>query len=104
MEPDKLLSRISESIHGKDPFAVAYLFGSRARGDNRSNSDWDILILVNERKVTNEIEDKFRDGLYDIELESGQVISTFIYTKDFWNKTLIYSPLYKNVSKEGIKL
>ncbi|HBO75602.1 MAG TPA: hypothetical protein DD653_13105 [Marinilabiliales bacterium] len=82
MEPDKLLSRISESIHGKDPFAVAYLFGSRARGDNRSNSDWDILILVNERKVTNEIEDKFRDGLYDIELESGSSnLNVYLYKR-----------------------
>jgi uncharacterized protein len=43
-------------------------------------------------------------GLYDIELDTGQVISTFIYPKDYWNNTLIFSPLYKNVSKEGIKL
>jgi predicted nucleotidyltransferase len=96
--------KISRIIQSKDPNAEAFLFGSRARGDNKINSDWDILILVKEDKITNEIEDKFRDELYDIELESGQVISTFIYPKDYWNTTLVYSPLYKNISKEGIRL
>lgn len=104
MKQNTIQDRISKSIHSKDPFAEAYLFGSRARGDFRQNSDWDILILVNENKVTNEVEDKFRDELYDIELDSGQVISAFIYPKEYWNSTLIYSPLYKNVSREGIKL
>ena len=34
------------------------LFGSRARGDYRENSDWDILI-VTEEKPNKEIEEKF---------------------------------------------
>ena len=99
-----IVSKIAKTIHDNDPLAEAYLFGSWARGDSKPNSDWDILILVNDTKVTNEIEDKFRDDLYDIELDSGQVISTFIYPKDYWQNTLIYSPLYDNVKKEGIRL
>ena len=99
-----ILDRISKSIHAKDPKAVSYLFGSRARGDFRPDSDWDILILVDQLKVSNEIEDKFRDELYDIELETGQIISTFIYPKNYWENTLLYSPLYKNVLNEGIQL
>lgn len=104
MDTSLIRDRIRKTIHKKDPHAEAYLFGSRARGDFKPDSDWDILILVDDFKVTNEIEDKFRDDLYDIELESGQVISTFIYPKDYWQNTLIYSPLYKNINKEGIKL
>lgn len=96
--------RIKQSIYKKDPFAEVFLFGSRARGDNRSDSDWDILILIDSQKVTNEIEDKFRDDLYDIELETGEIISTFIYSKEYWKRNLIFSPLYKNVNKEGIRL
>jgi predicted nucleotidyltransferase len=96
--------RITKSIHNRDPKAVVYLFGSRARGDFRPDSDWDILILVDANQVTNEIEDKFRDDLYDIELDSGQIISTFIYPKAFWKSTLIHSPLYKNVNREGLLL
>jgi len=104
MEQNLIRDRITKTIHDKDPLAEAYLFGSRARGDFRVDSDWDILILIDDDKVTNDIEDKFRDDLYDIEIESGQVISTFIYPKDYWRSTLIYSPLYKNISREGIRL
>ena len=104
MNRNLIINRIKKTIHDKDPLADAFLFGSRARGDNRSDSDWDILILVDSSKVTNDIEDNFRDGLYDIELDSGQIISTFIYPKNLWESSLKYSPLYKKVKNEGIRL
>jgi predicted nucleotidyltransferase len=104
MSSDVILENITKAIHKQDPTAQAFLFGSRARGDHKPDSDWDIIILVNNQSVTNEIEDRFRDVLYNIELESGQIISTFIYPKSFWDKTLKYSPLYEAVEKEGIKL
>ena len=104
MEGNLIISRIKKTIHSNDPNAVAFLFGSRARGDNKPDSDWDILILVDAYKVTNEIEDNFRDGLYDIELESGQIISTFIFPKEYWRANLKYSPLYHDVENEGIRL
>jgi len=104
MDEASILERITRTIHEKDPLAEAYLFGSRARGNPKPDSDWDILILINDSKVTNEIEDKFRKELYDIELDSGQVISTFVYTKNYWKNTMVYSPLYKNVRKEGVRL
>lgn len=104
MNRNIIQNRISKSIHHSDPSAEAYLFGSRARGDYKKDSDWDILILINEDRVTNDIEDKFRNELYDIELDSGQVISAFIYPKGYWNSTLTFSTLHKNVTREGIKL
>ena len=104
MNRQQIQNKIKSVIHSKDPGAVAYLFGSQARGDNRPNSDWDVLILVDNSYVTREIEDKFRDDLYEIELESGQIISTFIYSKKYWNSILINSPLYKNISREGISI
>lgn len=66
MDQKLLQDKITKTIHNKDPKAVAYLFGSRARGDFRPDSDWDILILVDANKVTNEIEDNFRDDLYAV--------------------------------------
>ena len=104
MSSDVIIENITKAIHRQDPTAQAFLFGSRARGDNKPDSDWDILILINNQTVTSEIEDRFRDVLYNIELESGQIISTFIYPKSFWNNILKYSPLYKAVKKEGLKL
>ena len=104
MDQNIIRDKISKTIRENDPNAEAFLFGSRARGDSRPDSDWDILILVDNKKVTNDLEDKFREDLYDIELESGQIISTFIYPKEYWSSTLIFSPLYKNVNQEGIRL
>jgi len=104
MSVDQIKNKIAVTIHEKDPNAVAYLFGSRARGDFKPDSDWDILILVDQTKVSNDIDDKFRDGLYNIEIETGQIISTLIYPKEYWEKTLCYSPLYENVLNEGLKI
>ena len=102
MDYKEMIDRIRKAIYQANSNAEAYLFGSRARGDHHSSSDWDILILVDAPKVTNEIEDQFRDKLYDLELETGQVISIFIYPKSYWDGSLKYSPLYKNVKKEGV--
>jgi len=99
-----ILDKIKKSIHSSDPNAEAYLFGSRARGNNRPDSDWDILILVDNKKVTNEIDDIFREKINDIELETSQAISVFIYPKEYWKGTLKFSPLYDAVMKEGIVL
>ena len=104
MKIDKLKDLISDSINRNDPNAEAYLFGSRARNDFHANSDWDILILVDDEKITNEVEDKFRDELYDLELEFGQIISTYIYSKEYWKSVLIHTPLSEEVQSDGVKL
>ena len=104
MKKKELLNKIRLAVHQLETDAEIYLYGSRARGDNRKNSDWDVLILVDENKITNRIEDRFRDSLYDIELETGQIISILIYPKIYWNNKLNHSPLYKNVTHEGIRL
>lgn len=104
MRKKELLNKIKLSIHQLDSDAEIYLYGSRARGDNKKNSDWDLLILVDQSKITNLIEDRFREYLYDIELEIDQNISVLIYPKFYWNNNLKHSPLYKNVIHDGIRL
>jgi predicted nucleotidyltransferase len=104
MNPEQIKYRIATSIHEKDPNAEAILYGSRAKGDYRPDSDWDILILVDDPKFTNELDDKYRIELYNLSLEIEQAISINIYPKIFWNSKLRFSPLYYNVLKEGIRL
>ncbi len=104
MSHDPILDRIVAAIHSQDHSAQIYLFGSRARGDNRTDSDWDILILLDEPDVTDETEGPFRDELFKIEQQTGQIISAFVYSKDYWKNKLISTPLYKIVEKDGIKL
>lgn len=104
MKQEQIKNRIAASIRRKDPNAEAFLYGSRARGDNRPDSDWDILILVDDPKFTNEIDDKYRKDLYELSIEIEQVISLNIYPKKYWKNELRFSPLYHNVLKEGIRL
>ncbi len=98
-----ITGRIREEIRNLDPAAKVILFGSRARGDARLDSDWDILILVKDT-VTTEKEKAFRHKLFDLELETGEVFSTFVYNIKIWNKKHKITPFYKSIKKEGVLL
>ena len=39
-----------------------------------------------------------------LELEVGEPISTFIYSKSDWETLHVHSPLYKSIKKEGIHI
>jgi predicted nucleotidyltransferase len=104
MERVDLLKRIKIGIASKDPLAEVFLFGSRARGDNRKDSDWDILVLSPREKITFDYEKDLHDPIFDVELESGEVITLLVYSKsDFQHKNSV-SPLFKNVLNEGIRI
>ena len=98
-----ITGRIRNEIKSIDPTAQVILFGSRARGDARRDSDWDILILIKD-KVTTEIEKSFRYRLFDLELETGEVFSTFVYNTDTWNKKHKVTPFYRSIKQEGVLL
>jgi len=96
-----ILKRIKASIHESEPSAKIYLYGSRARESARSESDWDILILIQREKITNQIENKITDPLYDIEFETGEVISPMVYSEMEWNTKYSVTSFYHNVMNEG---
>ena len=104
MESKAILNRIKAGISEKDPEAEVYLYGSRARGDHRTDSDWDILVITSRKKVTLEYEIELRDPIYDIELESGHIISLLVYSELDWKTRMPYSPLFSNIKKEGLRI
>ncbi len=95
---------IKSKIQKKNPKAEVILFGSHARGEAHEESDWDILILLNNLKVDRNTEMEYRDELFDVEIEVGEAISTFIYSKEVWESLHNITPLYKNIKREGILL
>ena len=96
-----LLKDIKRIVMGKYPKAKIYLYGSRARGNATSESDWDLLILLNKEMITPEIEEEITDPLYDLEIDMGEVISPMIYSEKEWNSKYKVTPFYHNVMKEG---
>lgn len=94
------LEKIKTAVKTVEAEADVVLFGSRARGEARSDSDWDILILTNQA-ANLQVEKTFRHKLFELELEFGQAISTFIYPKLAWLQQHLSTPLYKNIKLEG---
>ncbi|HYX08322.1 MAG TPA: nucleotidyltransferase domain-containing protein [Bacteroidales bacterium] len=102
MNRKDLTYKVKESIRSIDPDARVILFGSRARGDNKGSSDWDFLVLTS-HQVDEYTKRQIRDRLLDTELEAEEVISSIIFSQDKWSDYQI-TPLYKNISKDGIEL
>lgn len=102
-ETKNIANLIRQYINKVDSDAEVVLYGSRARGDERADSDWDILVLTN-YPVDFAIEDKFRDALFDLELETGEVLTVFVYSKEEWQSRQRISPFYHNVQREGIEI
>lgn len=103
--PDiNILNQIKEIVKAKEPLAKIYLYGSRSRGTAKDDSDWDLLILLNEDSISSEIEREIAYPLYDLEFDTGEVISPMIYSEKEWNSKFKVTPFYQNVMKEGILL
>lgn len=91
-------------INKTAPDSEMYLYGSQARGDSNKLSDWDLLILLNSQRISFDFETKLMDEFYDVELETGEIISPLIYSKNDWNDNHSITPLFKNIKKQGIRL
>jgi uncharacterized protein len=95
---------IKAKVKQKNPLAEIILFGSHARGQAHQDSDWDILILLNIPTVNRAIEKEYREELFDIELEIGEPISTFVFSKADWEQKHSITPLYQNIKRDGVYL
>ena len=95
---------IKSKIYKKNPDAEVILFGSHARGEAHIDSDWDILILLNSITVDRNTEKEYREELFDVEIETGQPISTFVFSKSDWELKHSITPFYQNIKKDGISL
>ena len=92
--------QIKTKVLEYDPNAKVVLFGSRARGDFRNDSDWDFLVLTSEA-MPKEKQHKLLDEVFDLELLSEQVISLLIREVAYWQK-MENALIYKNIQREGV--
>ena len=100
---DEILDRIRTTLRSIAPGAKAMLFGSRARGDAREDSDWDILILIDKDRVGNDDFDKIAYPLVELGWTIGECISPVMYTLKDWLK-YSFSPFFHNVKQDGVEL
>ncbi len=79
------------------------LFGSRAKGDHRENSDWDIMV-VTKNKVRNEVEDEFWMEIDKKLVELGIIPELIVVPKEIFEKHKRPAYVFYYAEKEGIVL
>ena len=99
-----ILLKIKALVYLTEPTATVILYGSQARGTSNKQSDIDILILVDNDKITYSDEQRIKYPVYDLEFETGKIISPVIVSRNDWETRHKITPFYKNIQKEGVTL
>jgi len=97
------LDEIVRKLSAESEILKIVAFGSRVRGDNRGDSDTDVLIVVN--KKDRDIKDKILSIFYDYELKSDMSFAVTILSLKEWEYNKRLGNLFvRSVIKEGVIL
>jgi predicted nucleotidyltransferase len=106
-ETEKAVRRFLALIAPRYDMAGAIVYGSRARGTHRPDSDADVAILLNgehQRFLTTKL--AMADVAFDVLLDTGISISPLPVWVDEWEQPENYSnpALLRNIAREGVRL
>lgn len=95
------IKQMAESILPSGTRAI--LFGSRARGDNSSDSDWDLLIIIDKTSLDSNDHDRFCYPFWELGWKMKTMIHPLMYTSSDWEKRS-GTDFFDNVNSDGIRL
>ena len=101
-KPLKQMEKLLKDVYG-DSLNEIKLYGSYARGTQTAESDIDVAVILKKRQ-TEKMHDEMTDGIVDIELEYGVVLSIILIECDEFAKWKHVVPFYINLCAEGITL
>ncbi len=98
---DPILQDFLQRIGGVRPqIRRLILFGSRARGDHRLDSDYDILVLVTCKDPA--LLDSLYDAVMDVLLDHGRLVSLKIFSESEFSRLLeLKTPFTTRIAEEG---
>ena len=105
MKPNEraALMKVKSEIEKAHRVVDYRIFGSKAKGDDSAESDIDIMIEVED--YTQEIETFIDNTVYKINLEYDCLISALIFgSKELEEGPLRESPIYRSISREGVRM
>jgi len=104
MEQEQAIQRIKELGEMILPEGASlWLYGSRARGDARPDSDYDLLILLDKDRITGDDNSRYAYPLYYHGAGLGEAWCAHIYTKKDW-ECWKNAPFNMNVEHDKIIL
>ena len=104
MEQEQVIQRIKELGEKILPEGASlWLYGSRARGDARPDSDYDLLILLDKEKLTFHDYDNYTYPISELGIDINAEINPQIYIRKDWHSWW-RSPFYKQVEHDKIIL
>jgi predicted nucleotidyltransferase len=106
-ETEQAVRRFLALIAPRYDMAGAIIYGSRARGTHRPDSDADVAVLLNgehQRFLTTKL--AMADVAFDVLLDTGINISPLPVWLDEWEQPEGYSnpALLRNIAQEGVRL
>ncbi|MFT4092601.1 MAG: nucleotidyltransferase domain-containing protein [Niabella sp.] len=104
MERQELLNKIKQTVLQVEPEARVILYGSYARGEEKEDSDIDLLILVDKDILNYEDGKRITYPLFSLGYDEGVLISPIVYSKKNWETKYVITPFYENVTREGLFL
>ncbi|WP_297068087.1 nucleotidyltransferase domain-containing protein [uncultured Duncaniella sp.] len=105
---DKILreiSRVARQLFGNGDGYV-YLYGSQARNEASSHSDWDLLVITEDQTATASDDDDFLRYAFpfaEIGWHFGAQITPLHFTRSQWEAQK-GTAFYHNVQSEAIRL
>ncbi len=79
------------------------LFGSRARNDAREDSDWDLLIILDKKKMSVDDIEKYACPFMELGYNVNAEINPIVYTQKEWDRRK-FTIFHYNVEREGIEI
>jgi len=87
-----------------DKIRSIYVFGSRAKGTARPDSDYDLLLVVSDAFSLKD-KDALYDTVLDLLLETGRLVSLKLFReRAFQRLRAMGTPFMTHVLREGMKV
>jgi len=103
MSRDAIIETLSRELNQRlrPHLRGLWLYGSRARGDARATSDYDVLVIVDDK--TPEVRAQILELQVEILDRYDALVATLLRTEEEWLASQGY-PLARNIARDAVRL